>query len=336
LLSAAGSSSGFDLVGSFITLAKLFVLKKSWQSAADFAVASLALAFRQRGLNPDALRHDAFNGPDHDVHPDVLRFLSDHSCLVHIFVLIDRSAEILPYLPMLERIVNLNMLQMHHADSVPPVIVFHVAASEVYRAANMPARSAAAMKDAIDLLQVDPGIQRRLAHAPTSHTGNLSFDPRVMTRLLQSQTLLATRMKQRDEKEDRVPEALPYRPPRLHLPISEFELPGYGPGASKIVARMSFCLFNDVLLFRVFAQTRPLGPLPGHHADFEETWSRRQGVNGPLGCACKGAESIHAKNIAQRQSREHWIESGDHSANAGCVDICARFVGWRKRREMRF
>jgi hypothetical protein len=245
LLSATGSSSGFDIIGSFITLAKLFVLKKSWQCAADFAIASLALAFHQRGLNPDALGRNAYNSPDPDVHPDVLRFLSDHSCLVHILVMTDRSAEILPYLPMLERIVKLNMLQMHHADSVPPVVVFHVAASEVYRAANMPARSATAMKDAIDLLQVDPGIQRRLAHAPTLHTGNLSFDPRVMARLMQSQTLLATRMKLRDEKEARVPDPLPYRQPRIPLPIVEFEIPSYGPGASNVLRSLIFVPIDD-------------------------------------------------------------------------------------------
>ena len=36
VLSAAGSATGFDLVGSFITLSKLLVLKKAWQPAADF------------------------------------------------------------------------------------------------------------------------------------------------------------------------------------------------------------------------------------------------------------------------------------------------------------
>ena len=232
-----GSSSGFDLVGCYITLAKLFVLKKNWQSASDFTIASLTLSFYRQNLNPDLLKADTFDHPEQPFHPDLLRFLSDHSCLVHVFVLTDRTAEMLPYLPMLERIVNLNMLQMHHADAIPPIVVFHVAASEVYRAANMPTRSAASMKNALDLLQVDPGIQRRLAHAPTSHTGNLSFDPRVMARLMQSQTVLAARMKQRDEKESRVTDPLPYRPPRVPLPVPEFELPSYGAGTACVALR---------------------------------------------------------------------------------------------------
>ena len=234
-LSAAGSATGFDLVGSFITLAKLFVLKKSWQPAADFALAAMTLGFHAQRMNkPDT------------VHPDVLRFLSEHSCLVHVFVMTDRSAEVLPYMDLLESIIKINPLQVHHADlqSLPPAVVFHVSASEVYRAANMPTRSAAAMKEALDLMQVDPGIQRRLAHAPTSHTGNLSYDPRVMTRLMQSQTVLAARMKQRDEKEGRFTDTLAYRPPRMPLPLPEFELPSYGSG--------SFC-FRALSLFSPLA-----------------------------------------------------------------------------------
>jgi len=222
VLSAAGSATGFDLVGSFITLSKLFVLKKAWQPAADFALAAMTLGFYAQRMNkPDT------------VHPDILRFLADHSCIVHVFVMTDRSSEVLPYMALLERIMKLNPLQVHDPSlqSLPPAVVFHVAASEVYRAANMPTRSAAAMKDALDLMQVDPGIQRRLAHAPTSHTGNLSYDPRVMTRLMQSQTVLAARMKQRDEREGRMTDTLPYRPPRMPLPLPEFELPEYGPGA---------------------------------------------------------------------------------------------------------
>jgi hypothetical protein len=92
------------------------------------------------------------------------------------------------------------------------------------------------MKHALDLLQVDPGIQRRLAHAPTSHTGNLSFDPRVMARVMQSQSVLAARMKQRDEKEGRLPDVSLYRPPRVPLPVAEFELPSYIPGLALVFA----------------------------------------------------------------------------------------------------
>jgi hypothetical protein len=170
-----------------------------------------------------------------------MQFLSNHSCLVHIMVMTDRSAEILPYLPALERVVKVNMLHLHHADAMPPVVVFYVAAAEVYRAASIPTRSACAMKEALELLTVDPGIQRRLAHAPISHTGNLSFDPRVLSRLVQSQTALAMRLKQRDEKEGSVTEPLPYRPPRLPLPIPEFELPSYGAGARPLfVSRVLF------------------------------------------------------------------------------------------------
>lgn len=236
MLSNEHSASGFDLVQAYITLAKLFVLKKSWHPAADFAIASLAFAFHKQNLRCDSLKNDSFDNPEHPVHLDVMRFLSDHSCLVHILVLTDRTAEILPYLPKLERVVKLNMLQMHHADSVPPIVVFYVACSEVYRAANMPSRSAASMKHALDLLQVDPGIQRRLAHAPTSHTGNLSFDPRVMARVMQSQSVLAARMKQRDEKEGRLPDVSLYRPPRVPLPVAEFELPSYIPGLALVFA----------------------------------------------------------------------------------------------------
>ncbi len=326
-----GSLSGFDLVGCFITLAKLFVLKKQWQTAADFTMASLTLTFHRMGLSPDSLKNDAFEHPEQPIHPDVLRFLSDHSCLVHILAMIDRGAEILPYLPMLEKIVKLNMLQMHHADAVPPFVVFHAAASEVYRAANMPTRSAASMKNAIDLLQVDPGIQRRLMHAPTSHTGNLSFDSRVMARLLQSQTVLAARMKQRDEKEGRMTDPLPYRPPRVPLPVPEFELPSYGPGSACDSCPKPFIYPPTFCLNRLSAQARPLRPLPGHHAHAEEARSGRQRDNGPLGCTRQGAQSFECGGC----SREHRAEPFSDTAHAGRADFCSRFVGARKGRTVR-
>jgi hypothetical protein len=333
LLAMDGSLSGFDLVGCFITLAKLYVLKKQWQTAADFTMASLTLTFHRMNMSSDSLKNDAFEPSEKPLHPDVLRFLSDHSCLVHILAMIDRSAEILPYLPMLEKIVRLNVLQMHHADAIPPFVVFHAAASEIYRAANMPTRSAASMKNAIDLLQVDPGIQRRLTHAPTSHTGNLSFDSRVMARLLQSQTVLAARMKQRDEKEGRMTDPLPYRPPRVPLPVPEFELPSYGPGAACVSCpnRKPFLSPPTVCSHRLSTQARPLRSLPRHHAHAEEARLGRQGDNGPLGCACQGAQIFDCGGC----SREHWAEPCRHTAHAGCAHFCSRFVGARKGRTMR-
>ena len=311
-LSSESLNYGFDLVSSFVVLAKLFVLKKSWHTAADFAIASLTLAFYKQPLRPELPQ---FESNEHTVHPGVLQFLSDHSCLVHILVMTDRSAEILPFLPKLERIVKFSLLYVHHADSVPPVVVFHVAASEVYRAANMPSRSAAAMKDAIDLLQADPGIQRRLAHAPTSHIGNLSFDPRLMARLMQSQTVLAARMKQRDEKEGRLTDPLPYRPPRIPLPVPEFELPAYPAGSSYVSCSLIFCLSNLSLL-RLSAKARPLRPLLRHDAQFEEVRPWRQGVHGSLGLACQGSQSL-CDTGCLRWSRHCCFVSVVHVTNVG-------------------